>query len=605
MGRLYPALRTVCAAAATVIMMLSSSNVDVVLAADDNTIVAAGASDTGRNDRLLVENWDIIFVNFTADIGPDSADELEIAFQIGKDRTHASQLLAKDCSSPISDIDMVIPSTPTRSNVDDTHDVLLIGYSIDKSMIVGSNIWNDTTNALEVCQVLQLLLPGGGQAMTITEDKRVFTADVDLSVDIGLFTQTLSEDERSVRTRIPGRLTLGDYVTPTTQEEMDSDRFILEAMIRGVATGGLDREVGQEIMNSTVLDIEGVSLQRSRALLLADNVHVDLLVDYEQRKLQTRTTVEYELVIAEPCVNDTDCDELVISTTMYDNVVAHMAESITSGDATAKLQTSAVQYGTNSRTLIQDNQVVATSASSSPKVDSSSSSPRHNNEDRKLAVVTITQVLGGVFDDPTVFIQEPVVNIGNASASADISSYIEACKCDGWQSFACNEDVLEQNAELSICIKSSTASEVEVDFLESVFINQGTETLGIIEENEVKLASLTSREYVPNMDGVAVLTRVPTNIFTFGNGEVITITGVVAMKLAGGSSRRNLQGGVASLASDAPFDEYAPFQVRVKLGSGGLNSQHQQVLASSASVVASKGFAMLGMVFGFAYTMLY
>lgn len=128
--------------------------------------------------------------------------------------------------------------------------------------------------------------------------------------------------------------------------------------------------------------------------------------------------------------------------------------------------------------------------------------------------------------------------------------------------------------------------------------------MGIIEENEVKLASLTSREYVPNMDGVAVLTRVPTNIFTFGNGEVITITGVVAMKLAGGSSRRKLQGGVASLASDAPFDEYTPFQVRVKLGSGGLNSQHQQVLASSASVVASKGFAMLGMVFGFAYTML-
>ena len=55
-------------------------------------------------------------------------------------------------------------------------------------------------------------------------------------------------------------------------------------------------------------------------------------------------------------------------------------------------------------------------------------------------------------------------NAGNDTI--DVSSYIEACKCDG-VSFVCNTAPLVPNSELIVCIKS-VSSDVGIDFLDSM-----------------------------------------------------------------------------------------------------------------------------------------
>ena len=49
-----------------------------------------------------------------------------------------------------------------------------------------------------------------------------------------------------------------------------------------------------------------------------------------------------------------------------------------------------------------------------------------------------------------------------------INETVEACKCDGWQSFTCNTNALEKNEVLYICIRSASVSEVEAFILDSM-----------------------------------------------------------------------------------------------------------------------------------------
>ena len=128
------------------------------------------------------------------------------------------------------------------------------------------------------------------------------------------------------------------------------------------------------------------------------------------------------------------------------------------------------------------------------------------------------------------------------------------------------------------------------------FVTQAvTTTLGIIETNQVQFPSFTSREYVPGMNGVAVSTRVPSNIFSYGTDEFISITGVIVVKLAG-TDRKLL-----AVASDATFDEKAPFQLKINLGRASKSAEN----TVNSATVACKGFAVMGVIFSFVYTMLW
>ena len=57
--------------------------------------------------------------------------------------------------------------------------------------------------------------------------------------------------------------------------------------------------------------------------------------------------------------------------------------------------------------------------------------------------------------------------IGQGGGATDVDSYVEACKCDGVQSFTCDSSPLLPNIELIICIKS-VSPDVEIDILNSM-----------------------------------------------------------------------------------------------------------------------------------------
>lgn len=253
---------------------------------------------------------------------------------------------------------------------------------------------------------------------------------------------------------------------------------------------------------------------------------------------------------------------------MYQDVTSYLADQVDNGDFAMALQANVETQSNNGRSL---------------------------TEESGLANATVEEM---EVDEPTMEMLGPVSDIRYGSSSVVVDSYVEACKCDGWETFNCNTDVLVPNSELVICIKS-VSSDVKIDFLDSVFVTQGQTTLGIIEADKVMFTSFASREYVPDMNGVAVSTRLPSNYFTFDTGEFLTISGGVSMKLAGGG--RKLQ---AFATSDAPFDEGASFEVKVNLARGDELKSVQKV-ANSASAVACKDSALLVMISVLAYTMLW
>lgn len=127
----------------------------------------------------------------------------------------------------------------------------------------------------------------------------------------------------------------------------------------------------------------------------------------------------------------------------------------------------------------------------------------------------------------------------------------------------------------------------------------------VVENDEVSTAAITSREYVPEKNGVAVSTRVPSNVFAFSDGGSIAVSGVVEMKLAGQARRLEyaVGGGIRSLqqvlaiASDsvpAPEDR-SPFALSVLLSGGDISASGQDaiVISDGASVAASKWLVFL------------
>jgi len=509
-----------------------------------------GSIDGGR--QLQESNWDINYLGLTGDLSVNSTDELVMNFEIGKDRVVAAELLAKDCVDNITGIDINV-TAPVITPHNDTHGGLRLGYSLEKSMITGSNIWNATRNQIEFCQVVQLIVPANGTApmMVITQDKRKVVIDVDLSVDFA-FTQAISVELSQVIMKIPSSLSVSNVGPASSPEERASLEEVVEKTITDIATGGLKE--GQVLVNATMVNSTVLPDAVRRRTLLGTNG--DDLVELHQpqaRKLAS-LAVDYEIVIKGSCANATAC-----AITMYEDVTSHMSENIDDGSFTDTLQA-------NARSV-------------------------------NLVIAQEAQAYDPDFEDPEIEVIEPpgpIISYGYGAT--DVNSYLEACRCDGAQSFTCNTDTLFPNGDLFICVKS-VSSDVEVDFLDSMFITQAVTTLGIIETNQVQFPSFTSREYVPGMNGVAVSTRVPSNLFSYGTDEFITITGVIVMKLAG-SDRKLL----AVAASDANFEEKAPFQLKINLAR---ESKPAENTANSATVTSCEGFAVMGVIFSFVYAMLW
>ena len=122
--------------------------------------------------------------------------------------------------------------------------------------------------------------------------------------------------------------------------------------------------------------------------------------------------------------------------------------------------------------------------------------------------------------------------------------------------------------------------------------------MDVIDENRIQVPSITTRTYVPSINGVVVSTRVPSNIFDYSTGATIDISGGLVMKFVEAGGSRKLVA-TTSAKSDENKDS---FKLEVVLQREMVSEE--EVLFNSATFVATKVFVVLiGMVSALAYTM--
>jgi len=145
--------------------------------------------------------WNLDFVNLNADFSPDSDDDLVIEYVMGINRSYQTQIFAQDCRTPITP-ENLLRLTAERNPNNDLSETLTLNYSLEKSLITSSNVWNEAMNQLNVCQVVQLILPD--EAFVITEDRRVIDVGVNVGSNFGEigFDVALSPGEAGASTNI-------------------------------------------------------------------------------------------------------------------------------------------------------------------------------------------------------------------------------------------------------------------------------------------------------------------------------------------------------------------------------------------------------------------
>ena len=105
------------------------------------------------------------------------------------------------------------------------------------------------------------------------------------------------------------------------------------------------------------------------------------------------------------------------------------------------------------------------------------------------------------------------------------------------QSFECNTNVLGVNDWLNVCIRSQNA-EMEINYLDSLQMTQGENTLNIVSNKRLNDDSISSKTKVTNQNGVHVASVIPASFFSYESYSTATVSGAVFLKLSG--SRRRL-----------------------------------------------------------------
>jgi hypothetical protein len=125
----------------------------------------------------MLGNWDVNFLSLDTDFSVTGTDELVLHYEIGKNRTHRIDLFDKGCANPI--IGIAVSYNDTKTNKDQSHDLLDIALDVERSNIATSNLWDPFSNKFELCLRLQLL----SGDMVIKEDSREISIAFDFSVD--------------------------------------------------------------------------------------------------------------------------------------------------------------------------------------------------------------------------------------------------------------------------------------------------------------------------------------------------------------------------------------------------------------------------------------
>lgn len=114
--------------------------------------------------------YDIVYTGNDVDFRGNHLN-ITLNYEMAKDHEYEADILGNDCAANVTGLD--IDLTSTRSPQSDTQDVVNLRYSLHKSELSESNIWNATGN-LEFCHRMRIIFPAfdAYPKMVVTEDRQ-------------------------------------------------------------------------------------------------------------------------------------------------------------------------------------------------------------------------------------------------------------------------------------------------------------------------------------------------------------------------------------------------------------------------------------------------
>jgi hypothetical protein len=424
-----------------------------------------------------IANWDINFLQLLPDFSRDVTSEITLKYEIGTGRaSHEVNAFQKGCIEPITDITVSI--LKSIASKDANHDSLDVFLDLDKSSLFGSEIWNPSSNKLELCVRVDLLSGLSGVVKTDERDVNVeINFDVDFSTDVNLAKNTIEGMVGTLEVYFTASMTLMPGTAETVESAVDDTEIVVDDT-------ELDNTVA--LLENVMQDIPPTS----GSIQLTSFGDVSL-TRRMLRYLQEGTNIEYEIIFSEWCDGTNDCVTPALQSA-EDFSVALNAD-VGDGSFSTSINEQATQEG------IQDLQSVY------------------------------------VDPDSLVISEFQIRFIAFVNQTARVENYVQACICDNPDSFTCNTATLNPDSLLNVCIKS-TSGEMEIDSLDNLKMTQGTEELIIVKTNTLEDSSISSKTMVPAKNGVHVATVIPSKFFSYDSINTATITGLVYIKLAG--SRR-------------------------------------------------------------------
>lgn len=123
-----------------------------------------------------------------ADFTPNSLHDIVLEYEIGSNRIYNTEIYTNDCVSSIEGIVLTLSSDREEIVNDNNkrYELLRLKYNFDIGLLTSSNIWNATSNHVQLCQIVELVYVDENTASepwVMTRDRRTLDIDVNLSID--------------------------------------------------------------------------------------------------------------------------------------------------------------------------------------------------------------------------------------------------------------------------------------------------------------------------------------------------------------------------------------------------------------------------------------
>ena len=134
------------------------------------------------------------------------------------------------------------------------------------------------------------------------------------------------------------------------------------------------------------------------------------------------------------------------------------------------------------------------------------------------------------FDNTKDSIQLEQKALEGQEFTGKLSSYVQACICDGADSVVCNTNKVGLNTNLNICIYTEFPG-VKVDYVTSLSVTQGDNEFVIVQNDVLLDETISSKTKNQAENRLHVVSKLPAGFFSFDEDTSAQVSGLVRVVL--------------------------------------------------------------------------